>query len=88
MMPYIVGRDPETNEVIVGDSRSHVFFLRGPSSEEDSVIALVEAANMWAHKHGVPKREPHCECHERDGSYVCEYCYSQGIRGHMEKGIQ
>lgn len=29
--------------------------------------------------------EPHCECHERDGSYVCEYCRSQGLRGHMEK---
>ena len=25
-----------------------------------------------------------CECHERDSSYVCEYCRSQGHRGHME----
>jgi len=21
-----------------------------------------------------PTQEPHCECHERDGLYVCEYC--------------
>lgn len=26
-----------------------------------------------------------CTCHERDGSYMCEYCYSQGLRGHMQK---
>jgi len=26
-----------------------------------------------------------CTCHERDSSYVCEYCYSQGHRGHMQK---
>jgi len=32
-----------------------------------------------------PTPEPHCECHERDGSYVCEYCRSQGLQGHMEK---
>ena len=25
-----------------------------------------------------------CSCHERDGSYVCDYCYAQGRRGHME----
>ena len=26
-----------------------------------------------------------CTCHERDGSYVCEHCYAQGLRGHMQK---
>ena len=25
-----------------------------------------------------------CSCHERDCSYVCDYCYAQGQRGHME----
>ena len=25
-----------------------------------------------------------CECHERDSSFLCEYCRSQGYRGHME----
>ena len=27
-----------------------------------------------------------CTCHERDGSYVCSYCYAQGHRGHMQQG--
>jgi hypothetical protein len=27
-----------------------------------------------------------CECHERDGSYVCEWCYKKGLRGHMQSG--
>jgi len=26
----------------------------------------------------------HCECHERDGSFVCDYCYARGYRGHMQ----
>lgn len=25
-----------------------------------------------------------CTCHERDSSYVCDYCRSQGHRGHMQ----
>ena len=25
-----------------------------------------------------------CQCHERDGSYVCEYCRQQGMKGHMQ----
>lgn len=41
--------------------------------------------NDWAKK---AAQAPHCECHERDGSYVCEYCRSQGLRGHMEKEKQ
>jgi hypothetical protein len=28
-----------------------------------------------------------CTCHERDGSYVCEHCFAQGHRGHMQKGV-
>ena len=26
-----------------------------------------------------------CTCHERDSSQVCEYCYSLGFRGHMQR---
>lgn len=26
-----------------------------------------------------------CECHERDGSFVCESCYKKGLRGHMQQ---
>ncbi len=33
------------------------------------------------HKKSIEK----CTCHERDSSYVCEFCYSQGYRGHMQK---
>lgn len=33
---------------------------------------------------GVATESLACECHERDGSYVCEFCRSQGLRGHME----
>ena len=25
-----------------------------------------------------------CTCHERDSSYVCEYCQAQGLKGHMQ----
>lgn len=29
--------------------------------------------------------EPYlCECHERDSSVVCKYCYAKGERGHMQ----
>lgn len=35
---------------------------------------------------GVQSDENKCTCHERDGSYVCDYCFAQGHRGHMQKG--
>ena len=25
-----------------------------------------------------------CSCHERDGSYVCDFCRSQGLKGFMQ----
>ncbi len=31
-----------------------------------------------------PAEAKHCTCHERDGSYACDYCYKQGHRGHMD----
>lgn len=27
-----------------------------------------------------------CTCHERDSSYACEFCKSNGVFGHMETG--
>ena len=27
-----------------------------------------------------------CSCHERDSSQVCDLCYRQGYRGHMQEG--
>lgn len=36
----------------------------------------------------VPEEPPkQCACHERDSSYVCEYCFAKGLRGHMQKGL-
>jgi len=29
-----------------------------------------------------------CECHERDSSYTCSYCQSQGYFGHMQQHLQ
>ena len=53
MMPYMVGRDPETNEIMVGDRRTHVFFLRGPANEERATRDLVQAANENLHRDGM-----------------------------------
>ena len=25
-----------------------------------------------------------CSCHERDGSFVCEFCQAIGMKGHMQ----
>lgn len=50
MMPYIAGIDPETNEIIVGDSRRNVFFLRGPMMEEKAILDLLQAANERVHQ--------------------------------------
>ena len=30
------------------------------------------------------KEENQCECHERDSSFVCKYCWELGYRGHMD----
>ena len=38
------------------------------------------SAIEWANRDSPEK----CECHERDGSYTCDYCKSQGYYGHME----
>jgi len=55
MMPYIVGQDPETNEILVGDRRNNTLFLRGPSSAETQIRDLVQAANQWCHEREVAR---------------------------------
>lgn len=47
MMPYIIGRDPETNEILVGNRRDSDTFLRGSADSEAQIRDLVEAANRW-----------------------------------------
>ena len=49
MMPYIMGVDPENNEIIVGFQDDFVFFLRGPSMEERRIRDLVQHANEGVH---------------------------------------
>ena len=50
MMPYIVGKDAETGELLVGDKRSSSFFLRGQPECENEIRNLVQAANQWLHE--------------------------------------
>lgn len=47
-MRYHIGIDPETDELMVGDSESHILFLRGPASEREAVVKLVGLANRAA----------------------------------------
>lgn len=138
MMPYMVGIDPEADELIIGDRRNNRFFARAPKTNKEEVCNMVQAANeaihglhnglyeqakkcrtnqgaamllaakrflegncsqfmdgcteLWevadalagagAAEEAAGKR---CECHERDGSYSCDFCKTKGVYGHMEK---
>lgn len=44
-MRFTLGQDPETNEYVVGDTQTMHIILRGPASEFESIIVLVNAAN-------------------------------------------
>lgn len=44
-MRFTLGQDPETNEYVVGDTRTMHLILRGPASEFKSIALLVNAAN-------------------------------------------
>lgn len=44
-MRFTLGQDPETNEYLVGDTRTMHIILRGPASEWNSIRELVDAAN-------------------------------------------
>jgi hypothetical protein len=59
----------------------------------DDLSRVLEAAAMlipqttgtldvkpWCNESG----QNSCSCHERDGSQVCDFCKSQGYRGHCE----
>lgn len=56
MMPYLVGLDPDTNEIIVGDRRTNEFFLRGARSSEREIRDLIQAANQRIHA-AIPSTE-------------------------------
>ena len=42
---------------------------------------LMPSPNISAPDDNAPEQ---CECHERDGSFVCDYCYRLGRRGHCQ----
>ena len=44
-MRFTLGQDPETDEYVVGDTRTMHIILRGPASEWNSIRELVDAAN-------------------------------------------
>ena len=71
MMPYIVGQDPETNEILIGDRRNNMLFLRGPVLAETQIRDLVQAANQW--------------CHEREG--FCKDATHQASLAIMAKSL-
>ena len=55
---YTLGIDPEANEILVADSRSHEVLLRGPASSREAIQELVNLANR-------PSQEaPHGYCHD------------------------
>lgn len=58
-------------------SGEYVFCNAGVQAQWEAWQAAIEMKNNL--ESGV------CECHERDSSYVCEYCYSLGYRGHMQE---
>jgi len=49
MMHYMVGIDPDTNEIIVGDRRDNIIFLRGSADSAEMITRLVSAANFYNH---------------------------------------
>lgn len=55
-------------------------FVAGAEIEAGQAVSIDENGKVVP----IPS-PPKCECHERDGSYVCAYCYSQGYRGHMQQ---
>ena len=50
----------------------------------DDLSRVLEAAAMLIPQTTGTLGVNACSCHERDGSQVCEFCKSQGYRGHCE----
>lgn len=44
-MRYQIGVDPETNELLIGETDARTIILRGPCSEEEDIKRLVRLAN-------------------------------------------
>ena len=59
-------------------------FVAGDDMGLEFLDEVAMNAAGWYRK-DEPAKTDVCTCHERDSSYVCDYCYSQGYRGHMQK---
>lgn len=70
---------------IIGEPNTRLSIDGNPLTPEELVVfhKIVEGVNEMA-RVMKSEPEPHCECHERDSSYTCDYCKSQGEYGHME----
>ena len=51
--------------------------------DEDAGV-LPESVKAEIREWAEPNDDEVCTCNERDGSYACQFCYAQGIRGHMQ----
>ncbi len=66
--------------------RSHLARVNSPFVVEAECSYLSEAINLAIGKpNTMDDDDERCECHERDSSYVCKYCYARGERGHMQR---
>lgn len=57
MMPWLIGKDPETNELLVVDNRSDSIFLRGSQDSYDLIVELVNYANRKYHSETTGQRQ-------------------------------
>ena len=64
----------ESSVIGTPHSRFQVFGEQLTSNEYSALLKIVAGMNDMEK---AMADEPHCTCHERDGSYVCDYCKSQ-----------
>jgi len=79
----------EKAELFCESSRSRVWLSIEPVEVDGEIRKTPQVISVGDGRFGfVPESQPkQCACHERDSSYVCEYCYAKGFRGHMQKGL-
>jgi hypothetical protein len=53
--------------------------------EQSAIISLLREAKEQIKKALKELSPEECSCHERDSSYVCNVCYKEGYRGHMQE---
>ena len=58
-----------------------------PHGEQETKRIVIGFSELgaWIEFCGTAESSAACTCHERDSSRVCDFCYSQGLRGHMQR---